>query len=101
MKKKILIWVIIIVCISGWIAFFIEYGISYEKIKHIKAKNLELTSRLKYVKSVSQNLNATISIIDKTIGDLQQIKTGLIGTKKRLEIVGNTGKTINKKPQKK
>lgn len=97
MKKRLLIWIIIVIAISGWIAFFIEYGISYEKIKHIKAKNLELTNQLKYVKGVSQNLNTTINVIDKTIGDLQQIKSGLVGTKKRLEILGNTTSETTKK----
>lgn len=100
MRKKILLWVIVILIVSGWFAFLIEYIISHNKIAQIKAKNLALTNQLKYVNSVSKNLNATINFIDKTITDLQGIKTGLVETKNKLEIVGNTQNTTTKSNKK-
>ena len=90
MKKKILVWIVLVLIVSGWVAFLIEYGISYEKIKKVGAKNLQLINQLSYVNNVSRNINSTVSVINKTINDLQKIKAGLIHTKNKLEIIGNT-----------
>ncbi|MCL5674514.1 MAG: hypothetical protein M1501_02050 [Candidatus Omnitrophica bacterium] len=93
MKKRILIYGIIILVLSGWIAFLIEYMVSGKTIGRLEAKNSKFKAQLKYVNHVSQNLNATISIIDKTIGDLENIKVGLNATKKQLGVVGKQNKS--------
>lgn len=85
MKKKIVVWLAIVILISGWLAFVIEMAVSQKELGELKAKNVQMDSQLKSLQVVSQNLNDTISTIDKTIQTFQKIKNDLLETKGQLE----------------
>jgi len=85
MKKKILIWIVCILIISGWLAFFIEYVVAKNHIAQLQIRIEEIDSQLKSVGAISKNLDQSISDIKKMISEFEKIKVSLEQTRNKID----------------
>ena len=84
-KTKLLIWLIVILIVSGWLCFFIEYASSKKQIAQLQIKVEQMDSQLKAVGDISNNINESIANIDRMISEFEKIKTSLQQVRTKIE----------------
>lgn len=75
--KKFIRWLIVVLIISGWIAFGIGYAISQSKIKKLQDEITQLKSELASYRIIEEDVKKRSGEIDKIIQQLNELKQSL------------------------
>jgi len=75
--KKITKWVIIVLVLSGWIAFGIGYSVSHKEIAKCKEEINKLNSEINSYKMITEDVKKSSEEIDKIIQQLNTLKYNL------------------------
>lgn len=83
--KKIVRWAIIILILSGWIAFGILYGVTAQEKAKDKTRITELESELASYQFLFKDVVASQEKIDQVIVTLQTLKGNLERIKDKID----------------
>ncbi len=88
--KKMLRWGIIVLILSGWVAFAILYVASEKKRAQTETKITELKSELDSYQFLVRDITVSEEKIDNIISTLETLKVGLDRLKDKMERKGET-----------